>query len=152
MHGFKDLLTYWLKCIAPKKIVEWGPGLSTALMLEHAPEASILSIEHDPKWHAKAQEQYGARVTLELHECTNRNSDYAACVCDRGPFDLAFVDGRRRVECAFAALPRLTPNGVLIIHDICRPNYTRLIEPFVNVVEKRANTAIYQLRADALRI
>jgi len=36
----------------PGRILEWGPGHSTQLA-EALPDASILSIEHDPAWHQK---------------------------------------------------------------------------------------------------
>jgi predicted O-methyltransferase YrrM len=146
MHGFKQVLIDWLLELQPRRIVEWGPGLSTELMLQHAPQAEILSIEHDEAWLAVAAEKYGGRIQLEHHRCTNRNSDYAACILDREPFDLAFVDGRRRVECVLTALPLLAPGGVVILHDICRQNYMRPLTPYIDVIETRANTAVMRLK------
>jgi len=46
------------------------------------------------------------------------------------PFDLIFVDGRRRVECMVAALQRLTTGGVILLHDasrkLCRASLSEL--------------------------
>lgn len=146
MHGFEQVLIDWLLKQQPRRIVEWGPGLSTELMLQNAPQAQILSIEHDETWLEVARQKLGDRISLEHHRCTNRNSDYAACVLDREPFDMAFVDGRRRVECVLTVLPALNPGGVVILHDICRQNYMRPLAPYVDILETRSNTAVMRLK------
>lgn len=39
-------------------------------------------------------------------------------------FDMVFVDGRARVACAKAALPYMTPNSTLFLHDWDRKEYS----------------------------
>lgn len=143
MHGFKPVLIDWLLRVRPRSIVEWGPGMSTEIMLKHAPEAKILSIEHDEAWLEVARQKFGERIILEHQRCDNRISSYASNVIDKGPFDFAFVDGRRRVECVLTALTCLNPGGVVLLHDICRINYMRILSHYARVIDCQANTAVF---------
>jgi predicted O-methyltransferase YrrM len=142
MHGFRQILTEYLRMLRPLRLLEWGPGLSTELMLEHAPEASIISVEHDEAWLARAKERFGSRVQFIHESCTNRHSRYAAVAYDHGRLDMAFVDGRRRVECCLIALQCLRPGGLVLLHDACRDRYMRPLRHYADIVEIRANTAV----------
>lgn len=142
MHGFRQILTEYLQRLQPVRIFEWGPGLSTELMLEHTPGARITSVEHDERWLHKAAARFGDRAEILHLPCANRNSSYATVAYGRAPFDLAFVDGRRRVECVLVALQCLAPNGLVLLHDACRDNYMRPLRHYAEVVEVRANTAV----------
>ncbi len=146
MHGFRQILTEYLRQLRPARIFEWGPGLSTQLMLDHAPGASITSVEHDETWLRRAVDQFGDRAQILHQPCTNRNSRYATVAYDHAPIDLAFVDGRRRVECVLVALQCLAPNGLVLLHDACRINYMRPLRHYAEVVEIRANTAVLRPR------
>ncbi|MEN3940682.1 class I SAM-dependent methyltransferase [Prosthecobacter sp. SYSU 5D2] len=146
MHGFKKVLEDWLLKVKPKRILEWGPGLSTEIMLDHAPGAQVLSIEHHEGYYAKANQSLGERVRLVHLRADIANSSYATFALDEGPFDLVFVDGRRRVECVMAALHVLSPGGVILLHDFCRLNYQRLLLPLCELVEIRDNTAVFKTR------
>lgn len=142
MHGFRQILIEYLERQRPARIFEWGPGLSTELMLEHAPGARITSVEHDEAWLRKAVERFGDRAEILHMACANRNSSYATVAYGRAPIDLAFVDGRRRVECVLVALQCLAPNGLVLLHDACRDNYMRPLRHYAEVIEIRANTAV----------
>jgi predicted O-methyltransferase YrrM len=55
-----------------------------------------------------------------------------------GDFDLIVVDGRERVRCVRAALPRLAPGGVLLLDDSQRRRYRSVVQdPDLDVVEYR---------------
>ncbi len=142
MHGFRQILTEYLQRLRPARIFEWGPGLSTELMLAHAPGAHITSVEHDEAWLHRAVEKFGGGAEILHIPCTDRNSRYATVVYEHAPIDLAFVDGRRRVECVLVALQCLSPNGLVLLHDACRDNYMRPLRHYAEVVEIRANTAV----------
>lgn len=146
MHSFRDVLIRWLTYLQARSIIEWGPGHSTELMLLHAPAAQIVSIEHSPQYHAIAAEKFGSRIKLLKKDVCQRDSDYATCAYDHGPYDLAFVDGRRRVECALIALSLLRPGGVVIIHDWCRQNYARPLSRIAEIMECANNTAVLRPR------
>lgn len=144
MYGFSQVLTDWTLKLQPKTIMEWGPGVSTQLMLKCAPEAHIFTVEHNDEFHAKAVADFDnhLRVTILKENVAKRNSSYATCAYGHGPFDLAFVDGRRRVECCLVAMSLLNPGGVVILHDICRENYMRPLSEIAEIIEQRSNTAV----------
>jgi predicted O-methyltransferase YrrM len=151
MHGFRTPLIDWLKKTQPACVIEWGPGLSTEIILQHAPTAKLVSIEHAPEYHAAAlaiveKMQAADRAEVLLRPCTNRKSGYATEAYNHAPFDLAFVDGRRRVECVLIALTCLRPGGVVILHDACRIEYTRVLAHYADTIECRANTLVMRPR------
>jgi predicted O-methyltransferase YrrM len=146
MHGFKNILVDWLVRVRPQRVFEWGPGLSTSLILEHCPGVDLVSIEHHEGYHEKALSAYGERAEIRHKTCTGRNSDYSTCIYDGPPVDLAFVDGRRRVECVLVALTHLRPGGVVILHDVCRSNYIRPLSHYVSILDVRSNTVVMRAR------
>jgi predicted O-methyltransferase YrrM len=151
MHGFKQVLADWLLKMRPARVMEWGPGLSTELILRHAPHAHLVSVEHQDSYHSAAVElvqRMGAadRAQVLLLPCSNRKSTYATVAYEHGPFDLVFVDGRRRVECALVALSCLRPGGVVILHDACRVEYTRVLSFYADTIEHRTNTLVMRPR------
>lgn len=151
MHGFKQVLTDWLLRLRPTRVMEWGPGLSTELILGHAPHASLVSVEHQESYHATAVElvqrmRAEGRAKVLLLPCVSRKSTYATVAYDHGPFDLVFVDGRRRVECVLVALTCLRPGGVVILHDACRIEYTRVLSHYCDTIEHRSNTLVLRPR------
>src|ERR1035437_351058 len=114
-------------CKPHMNVLEWGSGLSTLAM---APLVNtITSIEHHFGWYAEMKEKIPKNVSL--HFALPNNIEYQ----DDGTyedfkdyiefpailntkFDLIFIDGRARMECAQAAIPLLAENGVIVIHDI----------------------------------
>ena len=51
-----------------------------------------------------------------------------------GSLDVVLVDGRARVACALTALPLLSAQGVVVIHDFTwRPYYNAVLEAFERV-------------------
>lgn len=144
MHSFRQMLLKWLEQVKPTRIVEWGPGLSTRLMLEQCPTARIMSIEHNPPWFIKAQAMKTPNLDLVLQDATARGSAYATHAYTFGEeIDFAFVDGRRRVECALVALSMLREGGVVMLHDWCRKTEYRLVlEYYARTLESKDNTVV----------
>ena len=68
-QSFRDFLGRACDWVNPRLIVEWGPGASTALMSKWCPAATILSIEHHPKWMGKAKASLGVgrEVSKDMH-------------------------------------------------------------------------------------
>lgn len=152
-HSFAELLRALMREVDPHYIIEWGPGKSTHIIREvAAPEAEIYSIEHDPKWYVKAKAEHGNDPRLKLwhRDATARDSSYATAALEPGwAWHLAFVDGRRRVECVIAALASLNQAmGRILIHDWCRANYRDLIRslPQVRIVKEQDNCAVLAYR------
>jgi len=112
-------------------------------MLSHAPDAKILTLEHNLKWFNKAKEEFGrdARVDLQYRVLSMKGGQstgyvnypiYRALEDDgRLPvYDLIFVDGRSRFDCLIAAKLLLAPGGVVILHDSHRANYMPAVNSF----------------------
>mgnify|MGYP002779938037 FL=1 len=118
--------------------LEFGCGGSTALLIE-AGMARLTSVDSDAAWLARVAEAPGCataraagRLNL-LHADIGPTGDWGwpvdASVLQQWPAywrdpweqagspDFVLVDGRFRVACALAAVPRLAPGGHLLIHD-----------------------------------
>jgi len=127
---------------AGSRVIEWGPGGSTQMMLDAG--LVVHSIEHDPAWWRQAQAKWGLHPNWsgQLLSATARHSDYATAAIPRGSFDLAFVDGRRRVECVLAAMQ--CTHGPILLHDWGRANYQALLRPIptLKIVEESHGTVV----------
>jgi predicted O-methyltransferase YrrM len=141
-HSFAPHLRRWVATLKPERVLEWGPGESTRIIREAAPEALIVSIEH--------QRRYAeiARTTGHSHvvciDAQTRASRYGAHAAMLGePFQLIFVDGRRRVECALWACAMLAHDGVILMHDWERPEYS-ILRPLIDIVEDHGDTVVFQ--------
>lgn len=142
LQSFDPVLRRWIEKTQPKRVLEWGPGHSTKILVE-AGIPEIHSVEHDESWLVKAKEQNPNGVQFHLLSVSARNSNYAAIVEELGgTFDLVFVDGRRRVECALFALMRLSLGGVVLVHDWCRKHYQSPLCHYARVIEVSDNTAV----------
>lgn len=142
MHSFTSILERWLLKIKPERIIEWGPGLSTDIMLKHCPDAKILSIEHNRKWFNIAKSKASPNFQLVFKEVACLNSTYATCAYNFLQCDFAFVDGRRRVECCLVALTMLSERGVVMLHDWNRINYQRVLKHYATIVEEADDTVV----------
>ena len=141
-----EFLIKYLRLIKPKKILEWGPGQSTKVMLQECPDAQIICCENEKGWFEKYQTEVGDKVRLIYIDAPNKNRkdirwNAYTNPAVRGKFDLIFVDGRERVRCLHTAFKRLKPNGVVLLHDANRKRYEEGICLF-NQIEK-ANDTIY---------
>lgn len=128
MHDFEPTLREVLAEHQPRSILEWGPGLSTQIMRELCPDASITSIEHDRRW-------IGDGATYV--PIPNGPSEYDAWPLIHRPneqYDLIFIDGRRRAACLLTALMVLADDGVVVLHDCKRPQYRHAIDLFETVI------------------
>jgi len=114
------------------EILEWGSGSSTIAIAKRVKK--VTSIEHDRAYFKILEEKKIPNVNLHF---VNRNqieksghdgtyTDYKDYIefpkTLKKKFDLIFVDGRARVECAKIAVSLLKPNGVILIHDYRNPN------------------------------
>ena len=146
MYSYTNILIKYLKDINPTNVMEWGPGKSTRIILDNIAEHSrLLSVEHDPKYYNKhLSDIKDHRWNIILKSITNRVSQYALICNTIKPIDLAFIDGRRRVECSIAAMLNLSDNGVCILHDASRKSYTDLLYPIIDVIEYKDDTLVFR--------
>jgi hypothetical protein len=116
--------------ISRPKIVEYGPGGSTKLMMNAAPESEILCIEHNRKWfeHYKTEFEKFAPNKPELqHIPLNKNYvNLPKEKYDPRSLDLVYVDGRKRVACLDLAKSLINQeSGIIVLHDAERPRYRK---------------------------
>lgn len=141
---YVELLEKYLRLIKPKRILEWGPGHSTRIMIIKCPRAEIISYENDKHWFKKYNDEFGNKVKLILIEAPleNRKSliwkQYTNPALE-GKFDLVFIDGHERVRCMKTTTKLLSKNGVVILHDCRKRGYQEGIELF-DTIEKANNT------------
>lgn len=119
-------------CKPHMTVLEWGSGLST---LAIAPLVkSVVSIESHFKWAVEMKAKIPKNVDLHYIEPNNPDyqddgtyedfKDYIEFPKTLGTkFDLIFIDGRARMECAKLSPELLAPNGVIVIHDIFHPDH-----------------------------
>ncbi len=130
------------------RVFEYGSGGSTLFFANRVGE--VISVEHDPEWHARTNAAIAAR---DIRNCTyllrpptpNAHSrftstdreyegldfaDYVTAI-DAYPdesFDLVSVDGRARTACVLAARTKVRPGGLILLDNSDRPEYSEAIE------------------------
>ncbi|CAO4167872.1 hypothetical protein [Methylorubrum aminovorans] len=127
-----------LEVYAPNasSFLEWGSGETTAALCEIAkgrPNPFVMSIDHVPEYQdlvASSMPMYPFLHfrCLDLQGPSLSQSDqypsYSSYPFMLGMrFDVIFVDGRRRSECALTAAQITTTGGIVIVHDWRRSRY-----------------------------
>lgn len=100
------------------KVLEFGCGGSTPWLCKLSD--SVVSIEHNPKWHSIVSSQKNSNLDIKLLNRPYNN------VCDTfkdNTFDFIMVDGRDRVLCFKSALRILKPGGWIGLDDASRERY-----------------------------
>jgi len=147
--NYIELLIKYLRLVKPKRILEWGPGQSTKIMLQECPNAQIICCENKKGWFEKYQRELGDKVRFIYVDApdNNRQDNRWTAYTDpavKGKFDLIFVDGRERVRCLQTAFKRLKPNGIVLLHDANRTYYEEGIRLF-DQVEKANDTVCLKI-------
>jgi predicted O-methyltransferase YrrM len=138
-------------------VLEWGSGYSTIEIARRV--KSVVSIESEENWfylvNNKLSEEKLSNtelfhVPISRYLINNGEGNLEQCrsYVDKPKelnkmFDIIFIDGRARVECARVAKTLLKPNGLVIVHDYpVRPSSDRQsyreIENFLKPI-KNAN-------------
>jgi predicted O-methyltransferase YrrM len=132
--GEEDFLFSYLK--PEMEVLEWGSGSSTVAIAKRV--KNVVSIEHSQEYFWKLgleiaknnlhniKSYHIQRNSRELsgndgtYENYNDYINFPKALNKK--FDLIFIDGRARVECAKIAVSLLNENGVILIHDYRNPN------------------------------
>jgi len=129
-----------------RNFLEWGAGYTTKMLVEYLDEISpdlFLTID--------SNKSYLDDVVKDIKRPYLRSeavSMTGPCVDDRDTglnyshlpltygckFDFIFIDGRRRMECAFVAALLAGRDAVVVIHDYRRNRYQTILSLF-DVVE-----------------
>ncbi len=113
----------------PRRILEWGPGRSTLFFAETFPEAVIDGVEHHPRWFESCRLLEAAFGGVSMHHrrlaiAPGQADGYVTWpLYSDIAYDLIFIDGRLRCDCAAVAALVLAPGGVVLIHDAHRAAY-----------------------------
>lgn len=114
---------------ADKSILEFGCGNSSIFWAARAKK--VVSIEDNLKWFAKWQEEFD-EPNLEVRWRDEGKGYEDAAFEDHELYDVVVVDGKRRAECAEAALKVLKSGGMIILDDSDRINtsveYVKAVE------------------------
>jgi predicted O-methyltransferase YrrM len=163
MFNNQDEVQFFLESLKlTDDVLEWGSGGSTIAIAKRV--KSLYSIEHNKEWFDKVsgmipenthlfhiernfEEKSGDDGTLEDY------NDYVNFPCKLGKkFDVIFIDGRARVECARQATVLLKAGGIIFIHDYCHPNevYRRyeyeVVEEFLVKTDQKFALAKFKLK------
>ncbi len=102
-----------------KKIFEYGCGYSSMFWAERAEK--VVSIEDNFEWHARWQKEF-QHPCLEIRWRDEGEIYENAIFEDDALYDVIVVDGKRRAECAKAAIVKLASDGMIILDDSDRIN------------------------------
>jgi len=137
MFSYVGLLNKHLRQRQPKRIVEWGPGLSTLLMVSELPDVEVVSIENDVKYFMYWAQQFREYPNIKLYPLPLERN-YVDAPYAMGRFDMAFVDGvdSTRATCLEVAAHILNPDGCALVHDSEREYYWPSINKYYRVVDE----------------
>lgn len=102
-------------------IFEYGSGNSTLWWARQVKQ--VVSCEHESKWYRKMKELIKHSNNVKLF-CVNLDSGYSKKISEyKSYFDIAVLDGRERVECAYNTIEALKDDGVIVWDNSDRIKY-----------------------------
>ena len=111
------------------KIFEFGCGYSSAFWAERAEK--VVSIEDKTDWFEKWKDEFKYK-NLDIR-WRDEGEGYEAAIFEDGEkYDVIVIDGKRRTECAAAAVKALADGGMIILDDSDRINTS---EEYVKAVK-----------------
>ncbi len=140
------LLKELIAAAKPKRIAEFGSGLTTRFWAENAPDARITTWDNYPEWIAELQTAFAdapwlSRVDWRSYSVTPegpRSVEKDAVAWEGEPFDFLFLDGPRsahppnfgrtgtfRFATQFAA-----PGATIVWHDAHRPHEREIAKKY----------------------
>jgi len=117
------------------RVLEWGAGSSTLWFAKRG--ASILSVEHDPRWHRLTSERLPESSRILQRDL---GPAYWRPVESIREFELIAIDGRCRSECAAFVLEevragRHRPGMALVFDDSQRARYRESLEALARAAD-----------------
>ena len=169
-HDFQTLDTPWWTLASGRKVrefldsrpgarvVEWGSGASTVWLGKRSSE--VWSIESDKQWGDMVSGSVPSHVHIVMPKIPRlsgsggvrsnrmgfRHFDYTHYVnaidSIPGNFDLIVIDGRAREACLDKALPRLSPQGMILFDNTNRRRYRKALRRHQNHIDVRSFTGV----------
>ena len=149
------------------RVLEWGCGGSTLEIAKRVKR--LISVEHNLGWYQKVKPLLPENASLvyiqrNFEEATGHDGtledyrDYIrfpmSFISDAFKFDVIFIDGRARVECAKVAVKVLKEGGTIFIHDYAHPEpqYRRheyeVVEEFLEKTGQVFALAKFKIKGD----
>lgn len=92
-------------------VFEYGSGFSTRWYAERVDR--VVAIEDDPEWCQRVD----AILPANAEVTHSTDIEYPSAIDEYGQFEIIVIDGKRRSECAAAAVNHLTSDGIIIWDD-----------------------------------
>lgn len=144
-------------------ILEWGSGLTSQVLVIYAlskwNSESFVSVDEN-KGYQEAVFAGNFRQAFVRPVCVDtvgprRGNNDPELNCSSYPlslattFDLIFIDGRRRMECALVGLMVSHPQTVVVLHDYGRTRYQAILALF-ETIEDGPQFRVMRPRANVL--
>jgi precorrin-6B methylase 2 len=143
-----------------QRVLEWGCGSSTISISKLVKE--VHSIEHNKDWYNKINPTTSnTNISLYLCEPDNEYVEGGHCgtfqqfetyikkPLELGNFDLIFIDGRARIECAKICKDISHEDTLIFIHDY-RGRYEvenyKEIENYLTFISEINNLALFNIK------
>ncbi len=110
--------------LSAEEVFEWGSGYSTFYYTDRV--KSIRTVENNEKWYRKVKDKVAERKHVT---CLFRNSEeeYVRAICENSEnYSIIVVDGEYREMCGKEAVDHLKSEGVIILDDSERQEYSEL--------------------------
>jgi len=136
--SFVTPLTEICKNIPLDTIIEFGPGHSTQVFLQHAPNAKIFSFETDKKWYDTYKNKFDPAQIQVIYKEPGWNLEEMHAFGEN--YSLIFVDGGDRLSALAVAYDLIGDDGIVFLHDAHREEYEPGIYhyPFVYCPERHS--------------
>jgi hypothetical protein len=116
-------------------VFEFGSGNSTLFFAERVNQ--IISVEHNKDWYDRISKQAPANSKIIYAKADHSNEYLDVLKMTNQKFNIIIVDGIYRNECLFESVSFLSDNGVIILDDSERPEYSEGINSILNHHFKR---------------
>jgi hypothetical protein len=144
-------------------ILEWGSGITTQILARYGEgwgSRLLLSMDENQAYQASVFENIEKPSFVRMKTIDQQGpgksqrdpevnySTYPLTIGHK--FDLIFIDGRRRMECAFISAMLSHHRTIVIIHDYRRARYQPILALF-NVIEDGSQFRVLQPREGVLQ-
>jgi hypothetical protein len=134
-YSFTPLLLEALAVYKPEKVIEWGMGLSTAIVAWCPEVKEMHSFEHDRDWFKRFSNKYPRHIHCHYIPL-GKGYSVAGNKFTPQTFDFAIIDGVVRTRCIRTAKSLVKVGGIIMLHDFDSPVYKETYEEGIKFFTK----------------
>ncbi len=123
-----------------QKVFEYGCGYSSLFWAQRA--AKVVSIEDNPAYFARWKQEFAGANNLEIRRREEDERYEKAIVEEDELYEVIAIDGKRRAQCALAAVKQLAAGGMIILDDSDRVNTS---EEYVTAIKTLREAGLLQI-------